>query len=268
VTDDRELRRVVLLPWQIHYLAKFTGRTAVEVKQDGSELFIFDGSDRVSIDARSVIHQDLQTENQPVLTKTITYKDLNEQPQTETFYFHLSKADVIDIIANNEHVEWERIATSGDEQKSFELVKQMLRRTYGVKSEDGKRFIRSNEVWENFVESEAYSALVFELATDAEASAAFFNGVLPQGLLEEVSRIAAQREHPGAILSEADRSVSQLPPEQPVAQQIKSGPAGEEAVPVPKEAVERQVLTPAEIEAMDAEEFRSGIATGRFIVGQ
>ena len=62
----------------------------------------------------------------------------------------------------------------------MEVFKDIVLRSYGQKSPDGKRFIKSVELTESFSQTEAYSNLFMELATDADAAAAFVNGIIPQ----------------------------------------------------------------------------------------
>ena len=79
----------------------------------------------------------------------------------------------------------EKISKEQDIKKIIELMKDIIQRSYGVKSDDGKRFIKNQEILDDFMQSEAYSELFMELATDADAASAFINGILPAGLVEE-----------------------------------------------------------------------------------
>lgn len=235
-----------------------------------------------------------------MIKKTIQYTDLNEEQQTEVVHFHMSRADVIEIIATGEADRWSAILEENNNEKSHALLMDLMRRTYGVKSDDGKRFIRSDELWADFIQTEAYSQLAFELAVDAEAGAAFFNGLLPQSLLAELQAAVAkqQAEHPGAIASVGagtpDRIVDQIvepPSPQAVADQprvltradmtnmsqtelshaIAQGAIIKDDIdldqPLRNEGAERRVLTPQEIQEMDSEELRSGLAEGKFVIG-
>ena len=58
--------------------------------------------------------------------------------------------------------------------------KDLVLKSYGEKSADGKRFIKTPEISEAFSQTEAYSVLFMELATDADAAAAFVNGIIPK----------------------------------------------------------------------------------------
>lgn len=65
-----------------------------------------------------------------------------------------------------------------DNRAIIALVKKFLHKSYGVKSDDGKRLIKNDKVLEEFMQTEAYSKLFMELASDAEKSAAFFSGLV------------------------------------------------------------------------------------------
>ncbi len=73
----------------------------------------------------------------------------------------------------------ERIISAQDGKQLVTLFKEIIDKSYGVKSLDGKRFVKNQEVLDEFKQSEAYSDLFMELATNSDAAAAFVNGVLP-----------------------------------------------------------------------------------------
>ena len=117
-----------------------------------------------------------------MLKKTMTYTDYDGNQRTEDFYFNLSKAEVADMemsTAGGLDKMINRIIAEQDGKRIIELFKDLVLRAYGKKSDDGKRFIKTKELSEEFSQTEAYSDLFMELATDAEAAAAFVNGIVP-----------------------------------------------------------------------------------------
>ena len=64
----------------------------------------------------------------------------------------------------------------------IELFKDIITRSYGEKSPDGRRFIKNKEVLENFTQTAAYSELYMELAFNTEAAKKFINGVIPESI--------------------------------------------------------------------------------------
>ena len=117
-----------------------------------------------------------------MLKKTITYTDFDGNNRTEDFYFNLTKAEVTEMEMSTDGGMAKLLKKIVDEQNSKKIIehfKTLILNSYGEKSLDGKRFVKSNELRDSFVQSEAYSELFMELATNAEAASAFVNGILP-----------------------------------------------------------------------------------------
>ncbi len=130
-----------------------------------------------------------------MIKKTITYTDYDGNERTEDFYFNLSKPELIEMQtseAGGLEKKIEKISKEQDIKKIIELMKDIIQKSYGVKSDDGKRFIKNQDVLDEFMQSEAYSELFMDLATDANAASEFINGILPKGLVEEAKKIEAQ----------------------------------------------------------------------------
>lgn len=124
-----------------------------------------------------------------MLKKTMTYTDYNGTQRTEDFYFNLSKAELAELNASTEGGLEEYIKKIVAEQNFKEVVqmfKKLIMMSYGEKSLDGKRFIKSDEITTAFTQTEAYSDLFMELASDAEAAAAFVNGIVPADLQKKL----------------------------------------------------------------------------------
>lgn len=117
-----------------------------------------------------------------MLKKTITYTDYNSVERTEDHYFNLSKAEVMEMEMSTtgglaEMIQ--RIVAAQDAPAIIKIFKDLLLKAYGEKSPDGKRFMKSDEIATAFSQTEAYSILFMELATDADAAAKFVNGIVP-----------------------------------------------------------------------------------------
>lgn len=127
-----------------------------------------------------------------MIKKTISYEDYDGVQRNEDFYFNLSKPELVEMQlseAGGLEKKLEKITKEQDIAKIIELMKWIIQKSYGIKSDDGKRFIKNQEVLDNFMQSEAYSELFMELATDADAAATFVNGILPKGLAEEAKKL-------------------------------------------------------------------------------
>ena len=121
--------------------------------------------------------------------KTITYLDYNGEEIKEDFYFNLTKAEILEMQLEKEGGLAEKIQTIVDSKNVPELIKifkELILRSYGKKSDDGKRFIKSPELSREFTQTEAYSELFMELATDSDAASAFINGIIPANLAKEI----------------------------------------------------------------------------------
>jgi hypothetical protein len=118
-----------------------------------------------------------------MLKKTITYTDFNGVERTEDFYFNLTKAEIAEMeleIPGGMTAMIDRITKSQDTPSLIKLFKDLILRSYGKKSDDGRRFIKNRDVVDEFKDSEAYSELFMELATNADAASAFVNGIVPK----------------------------------------------------------------------------------------
>ena len=120
-----------------------------------------------------------------MLKKTITYTDYNGNERTEDFYFNLSKAEVMEMELSTtgglaEMIK--RVVATQDQPAIIKIFKDLILKAYGVKSADGKRFIKSAEISEEFSQTEAYSNMFMELATDDKMAAEFVNGIVPADL--------------------------------------------------------------------------------------
>ena len=126
-----------------------------------------------------------------MLKKTITYTDYNGIERTEDHYFNLSKAEIMELELGTAggFVEMiEKIVAANDAPSIIKVFKDLILKAYGEKSADGKRFVKSEEISRAFSQTEAYSQLFMELATDSDASAQFVNGIVPSDLSQKLEK--------------------------------------------------------------------------------
>jgi hypothetical protein len=113
----------------------------------------------------------------------MTYVDFDGNERTEDFYFNLTKAEVMEMemgTTGGMAQMLQKIVAEQDAKRIVEAFKEIVLKSYGEKSPDGKRFIKSKELSDAFSQTEAFSDLFIGLATDANAAAAFINGIVPQ----------------------------------------------------------------------------------------
>lgn len=117
-----------------------------------------------------------------MLKKTLTYTDYNGTERTEDFYFNLTKAEIMEMemgTAGGMSEMLKKVVASQDAPTIIKVFKDLVLKAYGEKSDDGKRFIKNDEIRDAFAQTEAYSEIFMELATDADAAAKFVNGIVP-----------------------------------------------------------------------------------------
>ena len=127
--------------------------------------------------------------------KTMTYTDYNGVERKEDFYFNLTKAEIMEMEMTTtggmaEMIQ--RIVDAQDAPAIIKIFKDLVLKAYGEKSADGKRFIKSKELSDAFAQTEAYSQLFMELATDAEAASKFVNAIVPVDIAQQAALTAGK----------------------------------------------------------------------------
>lgn len=124
-----------------------------------------------------------------MLKKTIKYQDYNGVDREEVFMFHLSKAELMEMEMGTtgglgESIQ--KIVEAQDTPAIIKIFKEIILKAYGEKSADGKRFIKVNDAGVplsiGFAQTEAFSTLFMELATDADAASKFIQGIIPSDI--------------------------------------------------------------------------------------
>lgn len=118
-----------------------------------------------------------------MIKKTISYVDYDGNKRTEDHYFNLSQAEVAEMELGTPGGVTKMIERLVQEQNGKEIVdtfKDLICRSYGRKSLDGKCFDKDPKWLKEFMQTEAYSQLFIELLSDPDNAAAFFNAVLPK----------------------------------------------------------------------------------------
>lgn len=129
--------------------------------------------------------------------KTLTYTDFNGVERIEDFYFNFTKAELMDMQLSTDGGLLEiikRIVNAKDTPALIKLFKDVILKAYGIKSEDGKRFKKSDEIRDDFLCTEAYSEIYMELATNSDAASEFINGILPADLAAKANEAIANGE--------------------------------------------------------------------------
>lgn len=128
-------------------------------------------------------------------TKTIEYTDFNGTKREEDFYFHLSNAELMEMEMSTvgglaEMIQ--NVVKANDAPAIIKIFKDLILKSYGEKSADGKRFMKVDDngtpLSVAFSQTEAYSKLFMELATDDDAAAEFVNHIIPEDAAKEFEK--------------------------------------------------------------------------------
>lgn len=126
-----------------------------------------------------------------MLKRTFTYTDFFGVERKEDCFFNLSKAEIMEMqfsYANGLDTALQKIIDTKDKVKLAEMFKELLLKSYGEPSEDGRRFIKSKELSDAFSQTKPYELLYMELATDEKAALAFVNGIIPSDVAKEIEK--------------------------------------------------------------------------------
>lgn len=126
--------------------------------------------------------------------KTINYTDFNGIDHKEDFYFHLSESEIVTInsfTGGGLKPFFERIANTQDQKEIVNLFRELILKSYGVKSDDGKRFIKSQELRDAFEQTNAYNELFMLLVTNEKEAVNFVNNIIPAKLLDDAKKLEA-----------------------------------------------------------------------------
>ena len=125
-----------------------------------------------------------------MVIKKIKYTDFNGVKREEEFMFNLTEAEITEMELMTDgglSDSIKKIISAQDTPEIIKTFKMLLLKSYGEKSADGRRFIKSEELTEAFTQTNAYSQFFMELATDDKAAIAFINGIIPDSMRERVA---------------------------------------------------------------------------------
>jgi hypothetical protein len=129
--------------------------------------------------------------------KTVTYTDFSGVERTEDFFFNLTKAELLKMEigrAGTMTEAIEKIVKAKDTATIVSTFENLVLTAYGEKSEDGKRFMKSDEIREAFKQTQAYSDIFMELASDDDAAAEFINNIVPADMAVDEAELKKLQE--------------------------------------------------------------------------
>lgn len=114
---------------------------------------------------------------------TVTYKDYDGKERTETFYFHYNEAELMEMVNSEEgdfSARVKRLVDANEQSKVIKIVKKFVLDAFGLKSDDGRRFKKNEDIREAFEQHPAYSIIFMKMARDSKFAADFINNVVPE----------------------------------------------------------------------------------------
>ncbi|QGZ17250.1 hypothetical protein SEA_GIANTSBANE_46 [Arthrobacter phage Giantsbane] len=135
-----------------------------------------------------------------MIKKTLTFKNFRKETETEDFYFNMSEGEltlmqVRAIDQKNESFsdKLDKISKGLQGSELADVIEDLVLRSYGVKSSDGKKFRKNAEILEDFTSSGAYSVLITELFSIEGSLTEFINGVVPDDLVKSANTAAEKQ---------------------------------------------------------------------------
>lgn len=134
-----------------------------------------------------------------MLKKTITFEDFDGNERTEDFYFNLTEAELTDLelsVSGGFGSLIDKITKTQDVPEIMKIFKQIIKLSYGVKSPDGRKFEKSEAIYNDFAQTNAFSQLYMELASNEQKAGDFINGILPKKLVDQVDTLKKNGDAP------------------------------------------------------------------------
>ena len=135
-----------------------------------------------------------------MLKKTVNYEDFDGNKRTEDLYFNLTKLEATEFALDLPDEITDEVVKEGASAANMEAatrivqklggkgiidyIRKLVLKSYGIKSEDGKRFIKSEEISTEFSQTMAFDNLMMELLTDDNAASNFISAIIPSDLAE------------------------------------------------------------------------------------
>lgn len=120
-----------------------------------------------------------------MLIKTVRYQDFNDEPVEEELHFHLSKVELVRLDAaypGGLEAHLNTILEKKDHASLLNMFEDVVSKAYGIKSADGKTFVKNEELLAEFKQSGAYDELIMDLLTSEGSAEQFFTAILPKGV--------------------------------------------------------------------------------------
>ncbi|ADD81063.1 gp065 [Rhodococcus phage ReqiPoco6] len=165
-----------------------------------------------------------------MLKQTVEYTDFDDNRCAETLYFNLTKTELAENAHLTDRLEKMQKMFGGEKrqletseiQQLLDLVKTIMRISYGVRSADGKRFIKTEEQWVEFTQTAVYDEFLISMFTDPDKMFAFMYGIMPADMREqakvEAERLMSERTNQSTDIPTPPPAASATPVDMPITQ--------------------------------------------------
>lgn len=138
-----------------------------------------------------------------MIKRPIRYRDLDNNVVEEEFYFHYSTAEAVElktVLGEDMHARIQKLIEAENAKEIISIFRGLISDSVGKKSITGKAFIKSDEIRDEFMNSDAYSELLIWLLSATENMSTFINGVFPENMQERVTQLAEERASQGKMI--------------------------------------------------------------------
>lgn len=127
-----------------------------------------------------------------MITMTIKFTDFDGIERKEDFQFNLTEQEIARMNLEKKgglKKYLENIIAAKDLPELTKLFEGLIQKSYGIKSPDGRKFVKSKEILDDFMATQAYSDLYMRLITNADEATKFINGIVPESMAKEIAKV-------------------------------------------------------------------------------
>ncbi len=127
-----------------------------------------------------------------MITREVTYIDYNGDEQTEKYYFDLTVPEMLELSfssAGDIQSTLERLSNSRKVGEIFNIIQMIIFKSVGVKSDNGKRFIKNEEVLNDFKQSRGYESFLMKMMQDTDYASKFIEQLIPQDRIQQIAGV-------------------------------------------------------------------------------
>ena len=155
-----------------------------------------------------------------MLKRNITYENFNGENCSGTFYFNISKPEIVELQyseADGFDETLKKIVKADDQGALIAIFKKLILDSFGQKSPDGERFIKNAQLREDFSQMAAFHSLFMELATNSDSASEFIIGIFPKDMEVELQNSLKSPDGPEALIAKAQEAIATGAPPLPPA---------------------------------------------------